>query len=120
MKIKMRKITKSNPLLLDLVTELKKTSTSKKAKIWKAVADELLKPTRKMREVNIDKINRVTKENDVIVIPGKVLGKGSLDHKVTVSAFNFSESARKKLNNILTIQELLKKNPKGSGVRIIG
>ena len=116
----MRKITKTNNLLLELVTDLKKTSTSKKAKIWKVVAEELLKPTRQMREVNIDKINRLTKDNEVIVVPGKVLGTGNLDHKVTVSAFNFSESARKKLSNTLSIQELLKKNPKGSGVRIIG
>ena len=116
----MKHITKTNNLLLDLVTELKKTSTSKKAKIWKVVAEELLKPTRQMREVNVDKINRLTKENEIIVVPGKVLGNGNLDHKVTVSAFNFSESARKKLGNVLSIQELLKKNPKGTGVRIIG
>ncbi len=115
----MKKITKTNNLLLELVTELKKTSTSKKAKIWKVIAEELLKPTRKMREVNIDKINRLTKENEVIVVPGKVLGNGNLDHKVTVSAFNFSESAKKKLSNVLSIQDLMKKNPKGSGVRII-
>lgn len=116
----MKHITKTNNLLLELVTELKKTSTSKKANIWKVVAEELLKPTRQMREVNIDKINRLTKENEIIVIPGKILGTGNLDHKVTISAFNFSESARKKLGNVLSIQELLKKNPKGTGVRIIG
>ena len=115
-----RKITKTNQVLLDLVIDLKKTSTLKKAKIWKVVAEELLKPTRKMREVNIDKINRITKENDVIIIPGKVLGNGNLDHKVTVSAFSYSESAKKKLGNFLSIQDLLKKNPKGTGVRIIG
>src|SRR3989344_882991 len=59
-------ITKTNELLLNLVVELKKTSTAKKAKIWKAIALELLKPTRKMREVNIDKINRVTKPKAII------------------------------------------------------
>lgn len=116
----MKHITKTNNILLDLVTELKKTSTAKKANIWKAVADELLKPTRKMREVNLDKINRVTKANDVIIVPGKVLGKGNIDHKVTVAALNFSESAKQKLKEVLTINELMKKNPKGSGVKIIG
>ena len=115
-----RHITKTNELLLDLVAELKKTSTAKKTKIWKAVALELLKPTRKMREVNLDKINRVTKANDIIVVPGKVLGQGDVDHKVTVAAFNFSESAKAKIKDNLTIQELMKKNPKGTGVKIIG
>ena len=116
----MKQITKTNNVLLELVVELKKTSTSKKAGIWRAVADELMGPTRKMREVNLSKINRVTKENDTIVVPGKVLGSGQLDHKVNVYAFNFSESARQKLSHALSIQELLKKNPKGTGVRIIG
>jgi len=114
------KTKKTNNLLLSLVEELRRTGTKNKAKIWKAVANELLKPTRKMREVNIEKINRVTKENDTIIVPGKVLGSGDLDHKVTVAAFNFSESARKKIKDILTISELMKKNPKGTNVRIIG
>ncbi len=113
-------ITKTNELLLNLVAELKKTSTTKKSKIWKAVALELLKPTRKMREVNLDKINRVTKANDVIVVPGKVLGTGTVNHKVTVAAFNFSESAKSKLKDNISINELMKKNPKGTGVKIIG
>ncbi|MEK6937400.1 MAG: 50S ribosomal protein L18e [Nanoarchaeota archaeon] len=116
----MKSITKTNEHLLDLVTELKKTSTLKKTRIWKAVAEELLKPTRKMREVNLDKINRVTKANDVIVVPGKVLGSGNVNHKVTVAAFNFSESAKSKLKDNLTIHELMKKNPKGTGVKLIG
>ena len=115
-----KKVTKTNEVLLNIVVDLKKTATAKKAKIWKAVADELLKSTRKMREVNLEKINRVTKQNDVIVVPGKVLGTGTLNHKVTVAAFSFSESAKKKLENVLSIPELLKKNPKGSGVKIIG
>src|SRR3989344_9158997 len=110
------KTKKTNNLLLSLVEELRRTGTKNKAKIWKAVANELLKPTRKMREVNIEKINRVTKENDTIIVPGKVLCSGDLDHKVTVAAFNFSESARKKIKDILTISELMKKNPKGTNV----
>jgi len=113
-------ITKTNEILLDLIAELKKTGTAKKAKIWNAVASELLRPTRNMREVNLDKIDRVTKANDTIVVPGKVLGKGNLNHKVNVAAFNFSESARTKLGSHMTIHELLKKNPKGTGVKIIG
>ena len=113
-------ITKTNEILLGLVAELKKTGTAKKAKIWKAVASELLKPTRRMREVNLEKIDRVTKANDTIVVPGKVLGKGNLNHKVNVAAFNFSESARAKIGSPMTIHELMKKNPKGTGVKIIG
>src|SRR3989344_197501 len=115
----MKRITKTNNILLSLIKDLKIASTKNKANIWKSVIKELLKPTRKMREVNLEKINRITKENDVVIVPGKVLGSGSLDHNVTVAAFNFSESAKKKLEKYLSIHELVKKNPKGTGVRII-
>ena len=55
-------------------------------------------------------------------MPGKVLGSGTLDHSVTVAAWNFSENAYKKISKIgkvITIKKLLEENPKGSGVKII-
>jgi len=57
------------------------------------------------------------------VVPGKVLGAGVLDHKVTVAAFAFSQSARERIDAVgktLSIEELLKKNPKGTGIKLMG
>ena len=119
----MKTITKTNPQLRDLIKELRELSKKQNVKIWKRIADDLNKSTRRKREVNLERINRVTKENEIIVIPGKVLASGDLKHKVTIAAFQFSEKAREVINKngkALTIQELIKKNPKGSGVRIIG
>lgn len=56
-------------------------------------------PSRKSRIVNLYKIEKYSKEGDIIVVPGKVLGIGSLSHKVTVVALDFSKSALKKINN---------------------
>lgn len=103
-----------------LIRELKKLSNSQKVKIWKAVAENLARPTRRMRKVNLWKINKFTKENETIVVPGKVLGVGELDHKVNVAAYQFSEGAKSKIDNFMLIEELMSKNPKGSKVRIIG
>ena len=49
---------------------------------------------------------------------------GDLNKKVTIAAYNFSKSAIEKINSsgskAISINELVKQNPKGSKVRIIG
>lgn len=110
---------KTNTHLKELIKNLEKLANKEKVKLWKAIANELKKATRKKREVNLFHINRITKENETIIVPGKVLGTGEINHKVNVAAFQFSDSAKKKLN-AMTIEELMKTNPKAKGVRIIG
>ena len=112
-------IKKTNPYLIELIKNLEKLANKEKVKLWKVIAKELKKSTRRKREVNLFHINRVTKENDTIIVPGKVLGTGDVNHKVNVAAFQFSEAAKNKLNT-MTIEELMKKNPKAKGVKIIG
>lgn len=110
-------------MLKSLVEELKKKSSQEKVQIWKRVADDLEKPTRIRRVVNLLRINKNVKDNETIIVPGKVLGGGELGRKVTVAAYQFSESAIDKINKVgkaITISELMKENPKASKVRIIG
>ena len=94
------------------------------APIWKRVAFELARSTRQRREVNLSRINRYTEQNETIIVPGKVLGSGVLEHPVTIAAFSFSVSARTAIEHAkgktITIAELVKAKPKGQGVRIIG
>jgi len=105
------------------LTFLRKKARENKAPIWRRVAELLEKPTRMRPEVNISKINRHTREGDVVVVPGKVLGSGRLTHRVIVAAYAFSERAREKIleagGEVLTIPQLIERNPRGSGVRII-
>jgi len=120
----MKRTGPTNPILKELIRELKKASIEQDAAIWKRVATDLEKPTRNRRIVNLSKINRYTKENETIVVPGKVLGSGELDHKLHLSAYKFSESALEKLQKIgakaIPLKELIKENPKGKKIRIIG
>ena len=112
-----------NVELAKLICELKKLSIERKVKIWKRIATDLEKPTRNRRIVNIYHINQNTKEGDVIIVPGKVLGTGDLDKKITVAAYNFSDDAYRKVKetgSALSIRDLIKKNPEGKKVRIIG
>ncbi|MEK6839465.1 MAG: 50S ribosomal protein L18e [Nanoarchaeota archaeon] len=115
----MKKTGPTNPTLQRLIQELREASKKNKADIWKVIAKELEKPTRRRREVNILRINRHTKANETIVVPGKVLATGDMDHKVKVAAWQFSEAARSKVQ-AMSIPELIKENPKGKDVRIIG
>lgn len=109
-----------NPRLIDLIEYLKEKSAKEEVRIWKDIAERLSK---RRISVNLSKINRHTKENDQIVVPGKVLGSGSLDHPVTIGAFGFSQSAREKIKKSkgksITIKKLTELNPSGSGVKII-
>lgn len=117
-----RKIT--NPELIELISFLRKQSAKAEAPIWRDIADRLSRSKRRRIAVNISRINRYTSPGETIIIPGKVLGAGSLDHPVKVAAFRFSKQSREKIRRAkgacMTIRELVKKNPKGSGLKIIG
>ena len=119
----MVKLTKTNPNLKMIVASLKEKSYKEDAAIWKDIAKRLEKPTRQTAEVNISDINRHTSPDEIIIVPGKVLGNGILDHKVKVAAMSFSKSAEEKIatagGECMDILEVLEKNPKGSGIRIM-
>lgn len=110
---------KTNPELKSLIRELRNLGRKENVKIWDAVAKQLEKSTRRMPAVNISKINKYCSNKDVIIVPGKVLSAGDLKKDVTIAAFQFSDKAKEKIKNHLTIQELIKKNPKGSKIRIM-
>ncbi len=113
----------TNKNLSNLISELKELSIKEKVNVWKRIANDLSKPTRQRRKTNIYKINKYTKEDEIALVPGKVLGLGELSKKITVAAFQYSDVAKEKINKIgkaITIKELIKQNPKGKKVRIIG
>ncbi|MDP2908282.1 MAG: 50S ribosomal protein L18e, partial [Nanoarchaeota archaeon] len=116
----MRKTGPTNPYMRKLIADLRSLGTKEKVKIWKRIADELEKPTRSRREVSLERINWATKKDETAIVPGKVLLKGELDHNVKVAAWRFSEAAKQKINKkgkAISIQELIKENPKAKGVR---
>lgn len=108
----------TNPNLKRLIRALKTASNKQGVAIWDKVAEELSRQTRSRREVDINKLNRVTKPKETIVVPGKVLATGELKHDLTVAAWKFSEAAKKKVKAI-SIEELVKQNPKGKNVTVV-
>ncbi len=114
----------SNPLLRQAQVMLERAGKKDKAPIW-AEASRLLSATARTKvEVNIGRISRIAESGQALFVPGKVLGFGLLDKKVVVGAFSFSAGAKSKIvasgGSALSIEEFLKKYPKGSGVRLVG
>ena len=120
----MKKANPTNPELFDTIRLLKKSSKENDARIWTKLAEYLSRTRRTRIAVNLSKINRCAKTGETVAIPGKVLAAGEVDHSITVTAFAFSEKAMAKIEKAkgkcLTFTELVKKNPKGSNVKIIG
>ena len=114
----------SNIVLQSLINELKKRSLEQKVSLWKRIALDLERSTRQRRIVNLSKIGRFAKDNETVIVAGKVLGSGELNAKLTVAAFQFSEGAREKLEKhgakAVSLMELSKESPAGKRIRIIG
>jgi large subunit ribosomal protein L18e len=119
----MKQVKSQNPEFLNLIRSLRKKAHENDAAIWRDVADRLSSSKRRRIAVNLSRLNRYTKEKETVVVPGKVLSAGKLEHPVIVAAFAFSKQAHAKISSArgkcLTITELLKVNPKGSNVRIM-
>ncbi|NMC05449.1 MAG: 50S ribosomal protein L18e [Candidatus Lokiarchaeota archaeon] len=92
--------------------------------VFKEIAS-ILKGARRARpEANLAHINRVVKDGDVIVVPGKVLGSGALEHKnVTIGALAWSESVAEKAKTagakLLSLPQILEQYPNGSNIRLV-
>ncbi len=120
----MKRTGPTNIVLRKTIRALRKAANQYNAPIWDAVADMLEKPRRRRIAVNVSRINRYTEDNDVVVVPGKVLGAGRLDHPVTIAAISFSLKALEKIKAVggraIHILDLITENPRGSKVKIIG
>ena len=115
-------MSKSNPRLTSLITELKSTAREADSPVWRAVADRLEKPRHTHAEVNLGRIERYAKEDETVVVPGKVLGSGVLEKPVTVAAVDFSGTARTKIEQVgdpISLEDAITENPEGSNVRVI-
>ena len=109
--------------LKELIHDLKVLGGKEDINLWKRVAKDLERSTRIRRKVNLYKIDKHTRDNEIALVPGKVLSMGELTKKITVAAYDFSENAREKINAVgkaVSIRELMKGSPKGKRIRIIG
>jgi len=114
----------TNQVVVQMARDLKKASTKNDAPIWAKLAEFALKPSVARRSININKIDQLTKDNDAVVFPGKILGTGNISHKITLYSFSISNSAASKIleagGKILNHSEMIEKFPTGKGVVFLG
>jgi len=91
----------------------------KKKEKWKKIAEVLSGSRKNRRQINLDKIS---KEKEDVVIPGKVLSQGTITKKKIV-ALSFSKNAKEKITQAggkaLSILEEIKLNPEMKNLKIL-
>lgn len=116
-------MTASNPVLRHTAVMLEKAGKKQKAQIWSNASELLSNPAKTKVEVNLGRISRIAEDGQAVFVPGKVLGTGVMERKLIVGAFAFSAGARSKIEasggSALSVEQFLKKYPKGSGVRLV-
>ena len=119
----LRTIRKENPELAHLLVALRKAAKAHEAPVWGDVARRLARGRHQRDPLNVGQLERLAQANQTIVVPGKLLAEGRLSKPLTVAAFHYSEAARAKVSSAggtaISIEELLKSKPDGSGVRLL-
>jgi len=113
-----------NPVLDNALQTLRVAWRSSRSPIWRAAIKMLMKTRSRRVEVNVGKIDKLSKDGDVILVPGKVLGGGTVSHSIVVGCFNCSKAASDKIRKAggkaLTLTEFVEKYRDGKGVLLIG
>ncbi|AEA47590.1 50S ribosomal protein L18e [Archaeoglobus veneficus] len=108
---------KSNPNLVKLIDEL----LAKDKRVWKDLAERLAKPRRRYAEVNLSKLEKYVSDDEIALVPGKVLGSGEVTKPIKVAALGFSAVAKRKIEEAggvcMSISEAMQAEGK---FRIIG
>ena len=118
-----KKTQTTNQVLFDTIRDLKKLSNKTGVNVYRAVAKKLEAPASQRTQINLSRISKLTKDGDKVIVPGKVLGDGLFDKKVTIVAFSASSSAVAKIEKaggkFVKINEYLANKP-DSKIRILG
>ncbi len=113
----------TNPLLGQMIAGLREKGHKEKEDFLLRLAELLERPERIRAEVNLSRIDRNTSKGETVVVPGRVLAGGTMTKPVHVAAAFFSAAAKQGIEDAkgsaMSIPELIAKNPKGTGVRIL-
>jgi len=114
----------TNQVVIQMAKDLKKASAKNNAPIWAKLAEYALKPSVARRDINLYRIGQLTKDNDTVVFPGKVLGTGNIPHKITLCSFSISNSGANKIieagGKIINFEEMINQFQTGKGVTMLG
>jgi large subunit ribosomal protein L18e len=109
--------------IADTIDTLVRVSRESNSTMWRDIAERLSGGSRRYASINVGKINRLSKEGDIVIVPGSVLGSGVINKKVTLSALKISKSAMEKLqrsgSSFKPIKQFATENPKVKNPKIL-
>jgi len=113
----------SSTELSDMIRFLKIKGRENKARIWSIAADQLSRPRRARTVLNVNHVSRSTEPDSLVLVPGKLLGSGAINHRVVIGAFEYSEAAREKVERAggecMALKDFVTRYPKGSNVTMM-
>jgi large subunit ribosomal protein L18e len=113
----------TNPVTKKMIEDMRSKGYKEKNKFLLGLAERLEKSARRKPAINIAKLQRLCKDGETIIVPGKVLSYGNIDKKLTIAALAFSKEASIKIEKAggkaISIHDLISKNPKGNKTRIM-
>jgi large subunit ribosomal protein L18e len=119
-----RIVRKDNPELRRALVALERSAKAHDAPVWRSVADRLARPRHRGVPVNVGQLDRRARPDEFVAVPGKLLAAGELSKPLTVGAFAYSAQAREKIHRAggkaLTLDQLVRAKPDGTGVRLLG
>ena len=94
----------------NMIDILYQTSKTKKKEIYSRVADILNTAKRRAVKVNLVKLEKLELVTDgaIVIVPGKLLGTGVLNKKLTIYAYSFSSSVKEKVKSIKSLKDFCK------------
>ena len=99
--------------LRKVIVKLRKTKDAEMIK----VAKHLMKSKRSKKPVNINRLDRMGRKQATLIVPGKVLGVGTVNKSIKVYAWSFSKEAKQKIQkaggHALSMDDLVKDKAKG-------
>ncbi len=115
---------KVRPSISKTLGALEKASQGNDAPIWSRLIKMAKGRALSKTVVNIKKIAQYTSEGDSVLVPGKVLGVGSIPHKITLYSFSISETAAELVikagGSVNPVYDAVKNHPTGKGLIMLG
>ena len=113
--------------MIDLESALnaaKSAAKSTKKPVFKRAVKMLSKKTNQLAKVNVGKLDSISPEGGVILVPGKVLGEGEVGKALHVGAVAYTSSAADKITSAggeaLLIKDFIVKYAEAKGVFLVG
>ena len=77
-----------NQIVIQIAKDLKNASKKNDAPIWLKLSKSALKSNSSQKTINLKKIHDNSDDGTAVVIAGKVLGTGTIAHKIILSSFS--------------------------------